>query len=120
MKKLKHFLLFSAIAASLVVMISCSKNPDPKNSKNDDSKRQVMSEQNGIEKDILSSGPAYIMRLEEKNLSLYEISDGEESVISTIVIDPSYYPAEDIKELKAGVVAYSKEDGYLRLENFTN
>ena len=26
----------------------------------------------------------------------------------------------DIKELKQGVVAYSKEEGYLKLENFTN
>lgn len=120
MKKLKRILLFSAIAASLVIMISCSKNPDPKNGEKDDSRRQVMSEQEGIEKDFSAINPTYIMRLDEKNLSLYEVQGGAETAISTIVIDPSYYPPEDIKELRQGIVAYSKEDGYLRLENFTN
>lgn len=122
MKKIKHILLFSVITASLVIMLSCSKNSNPKDNENDDTRRQVMSEQGDIEKefDQDSANAIYIMRLDDKILSLYEITGSEETAISAITIDPSYYPPEDIKELKQGVVAYSKEDGYLRLENFTN
>ena len=60
------------------------------------------------------------MRLDGEILTLYEISGGEESPVSAVSVDTSYYPPEDIKELNKGIVAYSKEDGFSKLENFTN
>ena len=66
------------------------------------------------------SSPPYLMRLENKTLTLYEVKDGDENAVRAINIDPSYYPPEDIKELSAGIPAYSKEEGFAKLENFTN
>lgn len=118
--KIRLFLLFSA---TLAVALSCAKNNDRDNSDKTDDKRQVMSGQNDVEKDENTEfTPEYthIMRLEDNTITLYEVVDGNEVALSSVNIDTSYYPPEDIKELNKGVVAYSKEEGFLRLENFTN
>ena len=122
MKKLRFIVFLSAACAACALIISCSKNNEDENA--NDGRRQVMSGQNDIEKGpdtaFLLPAPAYIMRLEGETLTLYEISGGEETAVTALLIDTSYYPPEDIKELNKGVVAYSKEEGYKKLENYTN
>lgn len=124
MKKLKYFMLLSAAIASIAVIVSCSRENEKKEPSGDSGKREVMSERQDIEKDptlVLSApSPTYIMRLEDKILTLYEISGSQEMAVTSITIDPAYFPPDDIKELNKGVLAYSKEDGFAKLENFTN
>ena len=83
-----------------------------------------MSGQNGIEeKPELATVPqntTYVMRLDDITLTLYEVSGNKEIPLTAVNIDPSYYPPDDILELNKGVVAYSKEDGFARMENFSN
>lgn len=123
MKKLRFILLMSAAFTSLALIISCSKNNTPRNAAENE-RREVMSDKSDVEKDaetaLSAQFPTYLMRLSGETLTLYEISGGEESPLSAVYIDPSYYPPEDIKELNKGIVAYSKEDGFAKLENFTN
>mgnify|MGYP003294807357 CR=1 FL=1 len=86
-------------------------------------RRQVLSDKKDVEDIYETPAPLenpYLMRLENKTLTLYEIKDGEENAVRAINIDPSYYPPEDIKELTQGILAYSKEEGFARMENFTN
>ena len=124
MKKMRLFMFLSAIFAACTIITSCSKNDETKEPEDDGIKREVMSDQKDIEKapspEIYAPPSSYMMRLENTALTLYEITGGEETAVTTINIDPSYYPTEDIKELNRGVIAYSKEDGYARLENYTN
>ena len=123
MKKLRFIMVASAVFATFALIISCSKNNNPENL-SENERREVMIDKNDVEKDtdtaLSATFPTYIMRLSGETLTLYEIAGGEESPLTAVVIDPSYYPPEDIKELNNGVVAYSKEDGFLKLENFTN
>lgn len=123
MKKLRYILLISAAFTSLALIISCSKNNSPENT-TENERREVMSDKSDVEKDadtaLSAQFPTYIMRLSGETLTLYEISGSEENPLTAVCIDPSYYPPEDIKELNKGVVAYSKEDGFLKLENYTN
>ena len=122
MKKLRLIMLASAVFATLSLIISCSK--DPKDPEPLDGRQEVMSDKSDVEKDIdtarLPPAPIYIMRLSGETLTLYEISGSEETAVTAVNVDTSYYPPEDIKELNKGIVAYSKEDGFSKLENFTN
>ena len=122
MKKLRFIMLASAVFATFALILSCSKNHDSEDIGSGDGRREVMSDKSDVEKEtlLLPPAPIYIMRLDGETLTLYEILGGEETAVTTVSVDTSYYPPEDIKELNKGVVAYSKEDGYLRLENFTN
>lgn len=123
MKKLRFIMLASAVVATFTLILSCSKNQEPDIGEKD-GRREVMSDKSDVEKDIdtalLPPAPIYIMRLSGETLTLYEISGGEESPVTAVNVDASYYPPEDIKELTKGIVAYSKEDGFSKLENFTN
>ncbi len=124
MKKLRFVMLASAIFATFALIVSCSKNQEPDDSQKRDGRREVMLDKNNVEKDtqtaLLPPTPIYIMRLDGESLTLYEIAGGEETAVTTVCVDTSYYPPEDIKELNKGIVAYSKEDGFSKLENFTN
>jgi len=124
MKKIRAFMLLSAAFATCAIIISCSRNNDTKEPQEDDDRREVMSDRDDIEKiptpAVSLPATSYLMRLENEILTLYEITGGEEIPVTAISIDPSYYPPEDIKELNRGVLAYSKEEGYARLENYTN
>ncbi len=124
MKKLRFIMLASAVFATFTLIISCSKNSKPEDNGELDGRREVMSDKSDVEKDtataLLPPAPIYIMRLSGETLTLYEISGGEEKPVTTIDVDTSYYPPEDIKELNKGIVAYSKEDGFSKLENFSN
>ena len=124
MKKIRTFMLLSVAFATFAVMVSCSKNNDTKKPQEDDGRREVMSGKEDVEKisapAISSTETSYLMRLENETLTLYEITGGTETPVTNIAIDPSYYPPEDIKELNRGILAYSKEEGFARLENFTN
>lgn len=123
MKNINKLRLLLLLSSCLAITLSCSRNNDgDMNEKG--TRREVLSGQQGIEKDGSSldseSENSYVMRLEDTSLTLYEISGSVETAITTINIDPSYYPTEDIEELNRGVIAYSKEDGYARMENYTN
>ena len=122
MKKTKLLFLISAAIFSLAAIVSCSANNNEK--KEDEGKKAVISHNRNIEKSTdfhtANQGASYIMRLDNKTLTLYEITGGRETPITAVLIEPSYYPPEDIKALNKGVVAYSKEEGFARLENFTN
>ena len=62
----------------------------------------------------------YTVKLSGKTLSLYE-TDGElQKVITSMEINPGFYPAEDIKGLEKGITVPCLEDGYEILENFAN
>ncbi len=124
MKNLRLIMLASVAVAGIILIVSCSTNNNPENMDDKNGKRQVMSDKNDIEKDaeavISTTSPIFIMRLSGETLTLYEISGSEENPVTAINIDPSYYPPEDIKELNKGILAYSKEDGFSKLENYTN
>jgi len=124
MKKLRFIMLASAVFATFALVISCSKSQDPEKNDDIDSRREVMSDKSDVEKDmdtaLLPPATIYIMRLSGETLTLYEICGGEENPVTAINIDTSYYPPEDIKELNKGILAYSKEEGFSKLENFTN
>lgn len=62
----------------------------------------------------------YDVRLENNTLCLYEVRQRGRTLIKSVNIDTSYYPDEDIEELKSGISAYSKESGFEILENFVN
>ena len=119
--KIRLLMLLSAV---LAVAVSCAKNNGGDDMDEKGSRREVLSGQQDVEKDAdaTDSTPSagFIMRLEDTTLTLYEISGGEETAVTAISIDPSYYPSDDIEELNRGVVAYSKEEGFARLENYTN
>ena len=122
MKKMRFVMMAYAVFATFALIISCSKNSEPDS--DTDGRREVMSDKSDVEKDatsdLLPPASIYIMRLSGETLTLYEISGGEETPVTAINVDTSYYPPEDIKELNKGILAYSKEDGFSKLENYTN
>ena len=62
----------------------------------------------------------YKVMLEGRTLSLFEVDGDNKKRITSIEINPDFYPDEDISELKSGIEAYYMEDGYEILENFAN
>lgn len=62
----------------------------------------------------------YRVILKNNMLSLYEINGEDKKLITSMEINPEFYPQDDISELKEGIEAYCKEDGYEILENFAN
>lgn len=112
------------MTALLIVLASCGNN-DNKNVQKEDSRRPVLSAETDIEDTPDSTAtpapaPAYSIKLVNNTLSMYEVSGGTEILVKSILIDPSYYPSEDISELEGGITAYTKEDGFEILENFAN
>lgn len=124
MKRLRYIMFASAVFATFTLLVSCWRNSEPENRKDLDGRREVMSDKGDVEKEsdtaLLPPASTYIMRLNGEILTLYEISGGEETPVTAIDVDTSYYPPEDIKELNKGIIAYSKEDGFSKLENYTN
>ena len=112
------------MTALLIVLASCGNN-DNKNVQKEDSRRPVLSAETDIEETPDSTAtpapaPSYCIKLVNNTLSMYEVSGGTEILVKSILIDPSYYPSEDISELEGGITAYTKEDGFEILENFAN
>ena len=62
----------------------------------------------------------YKVILKDTTLFLYEVNGETKKLITSIEINPDFYPKEDIEKLKGGIEAYCKEDGYEILENFAN
>lgn len=116
--KIKYFLPLLLASAALY---SCSSRDNRE--KDSRGRRQVLSDKKSaviaIPSPVPESAP-FVMRLNGSKLTLYELAEGNEYELRTVNINPEYYPSEDIKELTAGIPAYSKEEGFLRLENFTN
>ena len=109
-------------AALVLVLASCG-NKDNGSVRREESRRPVLAEETDIEDSPMPSplsAAVYSIKLSNDTLSMYEVSDGNEILVKSIIIDPSYYPPEDISELNAGITAYTKEDGFEILENFAN
>lgn len=122
MKK-SHYILISAAVTAICITAACAKRDNTDEMSEESGRRQVLSGKNDVEDTTLEPETeeiTYLMCLENKTLTLYEIKDGEKNVVKSVNIEPSYYPSEDIKELNEGIYAYSKEEGYIRMENFTN
>ena len=122
MKNIRLFAFLSIVLIVSTVFCACYKK-SPENRSSNTNKRQVMSDKKIVEDPSLKNAyqyPTYLMELNGTTLTLYEVQNNIRIALSTITIDPSYYPPEDIKELNKGVVAYSKEDGFAKMENFTN
>ncbi len=124
MKKLHYILIPSAILIITTIFAACSRKDNSDEGRKSRGQQQVLSHETDIE-ETPSPLPApqaagYLVRLENKTLTLYELSESEPSVIKTVNIDTSYYPFDDIQELNKGIFAYSKEGGYEILENFIN
>ena len=122
MKNTRLFVILSIAVIAGAAFSACSKK-SPEKPPNDGNRREVMSDRKDIE-DIPSQislpGRTYLMQLDGTTLTLYEISGTSKTPVTAIVIDPSYYPSEDIKELNKGIIAYSKEDGFAKMENYSN
>lgn len=123
MKK-NYFIVLPALLVIAVAAVACtSAKNNEKEMTESRGRRQVLSDKKDVEDSYETHDEkesVYLMRLENKTLTLYEIKDNEESALRSINIDPSYYPPEDIKELTQGIFAYSKEEGFACMENFTN
>lgn len=118
-EKVKKVLQMTAL---VLVLASCG-NRENDSVHREDSRRPVLSEETDIEDSPLpspASAAVYSIKLSNDTLSMYEVSGGNEILVKSIIIDPSYYPPEDISELNAGIIAYTKEDGFEILENFAN
>ena len=109
------------MTALMLVLASCG-NKDNDSVQREENRRPVLSEETEIEDNTPLPLPSavYSIKLVRDTLSMYEVSDGTEILVKSIIIDPSYYPPEDISELNAGITAYTKEDGFEILENFAN
>ena len=122
MKDTRLFVILSIAVIAGAVFSACSKK-SPEKPPAGSNRREVMSGQTGIEdapSQLSLPSQTYLMQLDGRTLTLYEISGTTKTSVTAITIDPSYYPSEDIKELNKGVIAYSKEDGFAKMENFTN
>ncbi len=115
---LKNLLLMSMV---MLLLSACGKEKTPEE-RRISGQRQVSVRHTDVE-ELPESTPFavyYDIRLEGKTVSMYEVTSSGTECVSTVVIDESYYPDEDISELKRGIKAYSKEGAYEILENFTN
>ena len=120
MKK-THLLLIFTIIATLAATVSCARKNAPEEKQPQSGRRQVLSNKKDVPDITLEpTQTTYVMRLENTTLTLYELKDGDETVVCAVNIDPSYYPSEDIRELNQGITAYTKEEGFARMENFAN
>ncbi|MDD6734801.1 MAG: hypothetical protein PUE13_00635 [Clostridiales bacterium] len=109
--------------AVLLVLASCG-GKEKNSAETREERRPVLSENKDVEDIETAPTPEpviyYTVNLVENTLSMYEIADGSKILVKSIIIDPSYYPPEDISELKGGITAYTKESGFEILENFAN
>lgn len=124
MKKLHHFILPAILIIVLCVFAACGRK------NNSDEMRKLRGQQQVTsKKDNVTDSPSpsklpealpFLVRLENSTLTLYDAVGEEITVIKSINITPAYYPPEDISALSRGIGAYSKEEGFEILENFTN
>ena len=60
----------------------------------------------------------YSVQTNGNALNLYEVRGGEKKVVKTFDINLQMFPGEDIELLRAGIKAYTLEDGLEIIENF--
>lgn len=122
MKRL-HYISIFVVILSAIIFTACGKNDD-EYKRMSGGQKQVLSNEENIEDAPPVSpspdAPGYLVRLEGSTLTLYDTKSDESTVLKSLNLDTSYYSYEDIKELSHGIPAYSKEDGFKILENFTN
>ena len=122
MKNIRLSVIFSIAVIAGAAFSACSRK-SPENPSSGSNRREVMSDRKDIEdtpSQVSLPGQTYLMQLDGTTLTLYEISGTTKTPVTAIAIDPTYYPSEDIKELNKGIIAYSKEEGFAKMENYTN
>ncbi len=115
---LKKILLAGAV---ILILSACGKEKTPEE-RRISGQQQVLAKKIQEEK-VLEATPFavyYHVCLEENRLVIYQVTSMGAECVSSVEIEQSYYPAEDISELKQGIKAYSKEGAFEILENFTN
>lgn len=60
----------------------------------------------------------YSVQTSGNALNLYEVQGGEKKVVKTFEINLQMFPGEDVELLRAGIRAYTLEDGLAIIENF--
>ncbi|MBQ7751467.1 MAG: hypothetical protein IJR79_00650 [Clostridia bacterium] len=115
-------LIIPVFLVSALLLSSCGKKKTAeKNSKS--VPKPVSRSETEIEEKKPVKAPQvihYTVKLSGKTLSLYEVDGEMQKVITSIEINPDFYPKEDIKNLENGITVQYKEDGYEILENFAN
>lgn len=117
----KIFGLSAALAA--VLLASCAGKSEKSKSKIQ-VPRTASSAKDNVADFTPSPAPPeyapYSIKLVNRTLSMYERTETGEFLVKSILIDPEYYPSEDISQLEDGISAYTKESGFEILENFAN
>lgn len=119
MKRNKGFIPFLII--SIILLSACGKKKEISQAKAIYPK--TVTEPKTVEEEAEETAPSvilYTVILSGKALSLYEVNGENKKLITSIEINPEFYPKEDVEKLKRGIEAYCKEDGYEILENFAN
>ena len=127
MKKIERLLILSAIF--ILLFASCkdkelpeektdiiTQTSDMQTAEDIEEAEEIIDEETEEEPQTIY----YIVKLEGKNLVLYEVDGDNKKNITSVTINPENYPEEDIVKLETGVEAGYKEDGYAILENFAN
>ena len=120
MKINKFFIPMLLIFAFL--LYGCGKKKEDKKAQTE-TQKTVLSHRLENEEKVTEETPkiiTYRVFLDDKILYLYEVNGDSKKLITQMEINPEIYPESDIAELKKGIEAYCKEDGYEILENFAN
>lgn len=110
------------LLVSAVLLSGCGRKKE-KAKTEDVAPKTVLNNQVEVEEEAESGTPDviyYKVILKKNTLFLYEMNGENKKLITSIEINPEYYPSEDIEKLKKGIDASFKEDGYEILENFAN
>ncbi|MBE7016191.1 MAG: hypothetical protein E7417_05170 [Ruminococcaceae bacterium] len=114
MKTSKYAIIFVSCVALVAVGVMMFYSGEESK---EDGSNQVLHHEENIEAEPIEE---FVLTLEDEMVVMYRISDGDKNEIYSVKIDEEYYPPEDIKELKEGIVAYTIEEGYEIMENFVN
>ena len=114
MKTSKYAIIFVSCVAAVAVGVMMFYSQGEGDEKNND---QVLHFEENIEAEPQEE---YLLTIEDERVIMYLISGDEKSEIYSVKIDDEYYPIEDIKALREGIVAYTVEEGYEIMENFVN
>ena len=119
--KIKRFLILLLFLLAFL-LCGCGRKKEDKNAESVTPKT-VLSHRLENDEDKEVETPkiiTYKVFLYDKTLCLFEIDGESKKLITQMEINPEIYPESDIAELKKGIEAYCKEDGYEILENFAN
>ena len=115
-------IFISIFLISALLLSGCGKKKNATKS-SESAPKPVSQPETEIEEKISEKPPqiiTYLVKLSGNTLSLYEVDGEIQKVITSIEINPDFYPKEDIKNLESGITVPYMEEGYEILENFAN